>query len=122
MPTENSDVSEIFVLDDDRDTRDALRLILTPPAYQVTCFNDEIALLNAVRKQAAACVLLDLVLPGRSGLEIMEELSGYQIPVIMISGHGDIPIAVKAIQLGALDFIEKPFQAKDVVRRMEVAL
>ena len=121
-PAESLENSQIFVLDDDRVAREALRLILGNAGCHVTCFGDERALLQSVRHHQPTCILLDLHLPGRSGLEILEDLARYHIPVIMISGHGDIPTAVKAIKGGALDFIQKPFLGEELVRQIENAL
>ncbi|MEO8320769.1 MAG: response regulator [Bradyrhizobium sp.] len=115
---------EIFVVEDDPAVRRTLSIILTSAGYEVVCFLDGDALIAAARKRYPLCILLDLYLPGKSGLEILKELSSehYPAPVIMISGQGTIDIAMQAIKEGALDFIEKPFRPEQLVSRIEVAL
>lgn len=114
--------NEIFVLDDDANVRTMLRIVLGKAGYDVLCFADETALFKVVRERLPACILLDIVLPERSGLEILDNLTEFSVPVIMISGHGDIPMAVEAIKRGAQDFIEKPFAGRGIVERLEAVL
>lgn len=106
---------DIFILDDEEDIRNALCTILDSSGYNGVCFADEISLLEAIRQRCPAAVLLDVDLPGRSGLDILKDLAAYTIPVIMISGHGDIPMAVTAMRDGAHDFIQKPFKRGDIL-------
>jgi FixJ family two-component response regulator len=122
IATEKSDEKEIFVVDDDRSVRDALRIILEKAGYRVTCFADEAAFLILMRQRNPACILLDVNLPGRSGLEVLNDLASYPAPVIMISGHGNIPMAVKAIKSGAHDFIQKPIRSEELINRLETIL
>jgi two-component system response regulator FixJ len=111
---------EIFVIDDDVTARDALTLILSPKGYEVSAFADEHSFLAAASLRCPACILLDLGMQARSGLDILKELTAqrYDVPIIMISGQGSIPTAVDAIRAGAFDFIEKPFNADAVVSRV----
>ncbi len=115
---------EIHIVDDDPAVRDALSVVLTLEGYHVTCFAEGHAFLAAVRNRAPACIILDVHMPGRSGLDILKELNAkhYPVPVFIISGQGDIPMAVEAIKHGALDFIEKPFDAETVVTRVREAI
>ena len=110
---------EIFVVDDDPAVRDTLSMVLTAGGYQVICFADGAALLAIARTRTPACILLDVHIPGKSGLDILKELHGedYPAPIFMISGQGDIAMAVSAIKNGALDFIEKPFRGSEIVAR-----
>src|SRR5262249_7158139 len=112
--------NEIFVVDDDPAVRDALSVVLTLEGYRVTGFGDGGSFLAAARAGTPACIILDVHMPGRSGLDILKELNAehYPAPVFIISGQGDIPMAVEAIRHGALDFIEKPFDADTVVTRI----
>src|SRR6201984_3117598 len=115
---------EIFVVDDDAAVRETLTVVLTSGGYDVTCFADGAALLPVARGRTPAAVLLDVHIPGKSGLDILKELQGedYPAPIFMISGQGDIAMAVSAIKNGALDFIEKPFRGSELVTRLEEAI
>jgi FixJ family two-component response regulator len=92
--------------------------------HPVVCFADGAALLAVARNRTPACILLDVNIPGRSGLDILKELRGeeYPAPIFMISGQGDIATAVSAIKNGALDFIEKPFRGAEIIARLDEAI
>jgi FixJ family two-component response regulator len=125
MPTTAAlGANEVFVVDDDPAVRDALATVLTIEGFHVTGFGDGGAFLVAARSRTPACILLDVHMPGRSGLDILKELNAqhYAAPIFIISGQGDIPMAVEAIKNGALDFIEKPFDAETVVSRVREAI
>jgi FixJ family two-component response regulator len=115
---------EIFVVDDDAAVRDTLSMVLSAAGYEVICFADGAALLSVARNRTPAAILLDVHIPGKSGLDILKELQGedYPAPIFMISGQGDIAMAVSAIKSGALDFIEKPFRGSELVTRLEEAI
>jgi FixJ family two-component response regulator len=115
---------EIHIIDDDPAVRDALSVVLTLEGYHVNGFADGHSFLAAVRNRQPACIILDVHMPGRSGLDILKELNAknYPAPVFIISGQGDIPMAVEAIKNGAFDFIEKPFDAETVVTRVREAI
>jgi FixJ family two-component response regulator len=115
---------EIFVVDDDPAVRETLSMVLSVGGYQVICFADGAALLAVARTRTPACILLDVHIPGKSGLDILKELRGedYPAPIFMISGQGDISMAVSAIKHGALDFIEKPFRGSEIVARLDEAI
>jgi FixJ family two-component response regulator len=115
---------EIFVVDDDPAVRDTLSMVLSAGGYQVICFADGAALLAVARTRTPSCILLDVHIPGKSGLDILKELHGedYPAPIFMISGQGDITMAVNAIKSGALDFIEKPFRGSEIVARLDEAI
>ena len=110
---------EIFVVDDDPAVRETLSMVLSGAGYQVICFADGAALLAVARGRTPACILLDVNIPGASGHDVLKELRGedYPAPIFMISGQGDIAMAVSAIKNGALDFIEKPFRGNEIVAR-----
>lgn len=103
---------EIFVVDDDPAIREMLSLVLGAAGYDVICFADGAALLSVARTRSPICMLLDVHIPGQSGIDILKELRAqdYPAPIFIISGSGDIAMAVDAIRSGALDFIEKPFR------------
>jgi two-component system, LuxR family, response regulator FixJ len=121
---EDAKMSQGFSQDDDPQVRDALSVVFSLEGYQVTSFGDGQALLNATRSRVPACIILDVQMPGRSGLDILKELNAQDCaaPIFIISGQGDIPMAVDAIKNGALDFIEKPFNAETVVSRVREAI
>jgi len=110
---------EIFILDDDADVRETLCTILESGGYNPVCFADETSLLESIRRRCPAGVLLDVNLPGRSGLEILKDLAVYHLPVLMISGQGDVATVVTAIRDGAIDFLQKPFKSKEVLDRLD---
>jgi FixJ family two-component response regulator len=115
---------EIFVVDDDPAVRDTLSMVLSAGGYEVICFADGAALLAVARGRTPSAILLDVHIPGKSGLDILRELHGedYPAPIFMISGQGDITMAVSAIKNGALDFIEKPFRGSEIVARLDEAI
>lgn len=115
--------NEIFILEDDLTMRALLKASLERASYQVLFFADGDALLAHARQATPACVLLDLCLPGKSGIEVLTTLcdQGCSAPILMISGQGNIPTAVRALRLGAADFIEKPFRPGDLLARIEAA-
>jgi FixJ family two-component response regulator len=115
---------EIFVVDDDPAIRETLSVVLSAGGYEVICFADGAALLAVARSRTPSCILLDVNIPGKSGLDILKELRGedYPAPIFMISGQGDIAMAVSAIKNGALDFIEKPFRGGEIVARLNEAI
>src|ERR1700760_3132278 len=121
---EQSSRGEIFVVDDDPAVRDTLSMVLKAAGYEVICFADGAALLSVARNRTPAAILLDVNIPGKSGLDILRELHGedYPAPIFMISGQGDIAMAVSAIKNGAIDFIEKPFRGNDIVTRVKEAV
>ncbi len=128
MPQANEQTNEyrgeIFVVDDDTAIRDLFAMLFGNHGYKVVSFVDGDGLLAAMRSNSPACILLDVYIPGKSGLEILKELSvrNCPAPVLIISGKGDIAMAVEAIKSGAFDFIEKPFRGSDVVARVKAAI
>src|SRR5215470_2488694 len=117
-------IGEVFVVDDDPAVRTTLSTVFARAGYQVTCFADGAALVAAARIGTPLCIILDVHIPGKSGLDILKQLNAqdYPVPIFMMSGQGDIAMAVDAIKNGALDFIEKPFRGSDVLGRIESAL
>ena len=115
---------EIFVVDDDPAVRDTLSLVFSHAGYTVVCFAEGGALLAAARTRTPLCIILDVHIPGKSGLDILKQLNAqdYPAPIFMMSGQGDIAMAVEAIKNGALDFIEKPFRGSAVVERIAESL
>ncbi|MFZ9734297.1 MAG: response regulator transcription factor [Burkholderiaceae bacterium] len=103
----------VYVVDDDEAVRDSLRWLLEGNGFRVICFDSAerfIANLTAIQSQRA-CLILDVRMPGMTGTELHEELidRGVQVPLIFITGHGNVPMAVDSMKKGAVDFLEKPF-------------
>ncbi|MGL4636013.1 MAG: response regulator transcription factor [Beijerinckiaceae bacterium] len=115
---------EIFVVDDDPAIRDALSIALRAEGYVVQSFSDATALFEVVRMRAPGVIVLDVMLPDQSGLDVLKTLraEGHPAPVLMITGHGDIPMAVEAIKFGAYDFIQKPFSVEIILDQLKAAL
>ena len=114
----------IWVVDDEPDVLDALTMLLRSGDYSVVPCRGGRELLDRLDEEATGCVLLDLRMPGMGGFEVQRELArrGSRLPVVFLSGHGDIPIAVRAIRAGALDFLEKPVHDTRLFAVVERAL
>ena len=115
---------EIFIVDDDATVRDSLSTLFALEGYRVTTFMDGTSFVSAARTRPIACVLLDIYIPGKSGLDILKDLdaNSYAAPILIMSAHGNIPIAVEAIKSGAFDFIEKRQDAEAIVDRVRDAI
>lgn len=106
----SSDDAMVFVVDDDSRLRNALSSLLASAGFGVSCFASATAFLQSDKPDVPACLVLDLQLPGLSGLELQRELVGTAAPpIVFISGHGDVPSSVKAMKAGAVEFLAKPF-------------
>lgn len=114
----------VFVVDDDAAMRDALAQLLETASLRVETHADGRAFLAAYEADRPGCLLLDMAMPGMTGLEVQATLNarGLAIPIIFLSGHGDIPMAVRAVQAGAVDFLEKPIQGAALLQRVQRAL
>ncbi len=114
----------VHVVDDDDALRDAMGSLLRVAGFNVRLFADANALLGAVNALTEGCLVLDVRMPGMNGLELQHALKGRGIhmPVIILTGHGDVPMAVAALKAGALDFMEKPFDHLVLIGRVGDAL
>jgi FixJ family two-component response regulator len=114
----------IFVVDDDASVRDAISNLLESVGLRGETFASADEFLNAPRPEAPSCLILDVKLPGRNGLEVQEELEaiGIRIPIVFITAHGDVPMTSRAMKAGAVDFLAKPFQKKDLLDAVRQAL
>ena len=115
---------EVFIVDDDPAVRETLSLLFTNAGYSVVRFAEGAAFLRAVKERNPVCIILDVHIPGKTGIDLLKELNAqdYPAPIFIMSGQGDIAMAVDAIKNGALDFIEKPFRGSDVVKRVREAI
>jgi FixJ family two-component response regulator len=116
--------STVFVIDDDEAVRNSLRLLLKSIGLPVRACTSAQDFLPTYDAHQPGCLVLDIRMPGMSGLELQQQLNlrGATIPVVFISGHGDIPMAVEAMQHGAFDFLQKPFRDQDLIDRVQRAL
>jgi RNA polymerase sigma factor (sigma-70 family) len=118
------DNGTICIIDDDEAVRESLRILFFTSGYQTILFESADHYLQADEKPSCDVFLLDLRMPGTDGMELHEQLIdvGSRVPVIFITGHGDIPLAVSAIQRGAADFLTKPFEEGELLEKIESAV
>lgn len=114
----------VFVVDDDPAMRDSLGFLIGSVGKRVETFDSAESFLSAYDHARPGCIVLDVRMPGLSGLELMEKLQSDSLapPVILVTGHGDIPMSVRALKAGAFDFIEKPFSDQVLLERIQQAL
>ena len=114
----------IFIVDDDEQVRDALTLLMESVGLRVESFSSAQEYLAAFDSSKAGCLILDIRMPGMSGLDLQARLVAEKIhpPIIIITGHGDVPMAVKAVSAGAIDFIEKPFNNQSMLDNVHKAI
>jgi len=114
----------VFVIDDDASVRTALSSLIRSVGLRVEVFSSASEFLTARPAEVQSCLILDVRLPGLSGLDFQRELASANnvIPIIFITGHGDIPMSVKAMKAGAVEFLTKPFRDQDLLDAIQVAL
>ncbi len=114
----------VFVVDDDQSLREALGQLLRSVGLQVRLFSSAFELLGSELPDVTSCVVLDIRLPGLSGLDLQTELARnrIRIPLVFITGYGDIPMSVRAMKLGAIDFLTKPFRDQELLDAVSQAL
>jgi len=117
-------IDEVFIVDDDYDMREALSAIFRQEGYRTAAFADGRSFVRQARGQAPACVLLDLCMPGMSGLEVLKELDArnYPAPILMVSAQEDVLNVVQAMRHGAFDYLEKRLDAEAIVTRVVEAI
>src|SRR5258707_3911530 len=114
----------VFIVDDDAAVRKSLRWLIESVSLQVETFGTAQEFLEASDAQRPGCLVVDVRLQGLSGLELQDQLiaRGVRLPTIVITGHGDVPMAVRAFKAGAIDFIEKPFSDQQLLDRIQQAI
>jgi two-component system response regulator FixJ len=114
----------VFIVDDDEAVRASLKLLLKTFGLPAEVFASAQEFLAAFDPARGGCLVLDIRMPGMSGLDLQEELNarGAMLPIIFVTGHGDVPMAVEAMQRGAMDFLQKPFRDRDLIDRIKKAL
>lgn len=116
--------AKVFVVDDDDAARDAVQELAESVGLDVQTFTSAAEFLDVYDSQCCGCVLLDVRMPGMSGLQLQEELlrRGSHLPIIFLSGHGDIPMVVETLKKGAIDFVEKPFGGQILLDKIHEAM
>lgn len=119
-----SSSAQVFIVDDDQAVRNSLRLLFKTVNLESATFESGDAFLHDYDSDWQGCIVLDIRMPGTSGLEVQKILQerGNTLPIIFITGHGDVPMAVEAMQQGAFDFVQKPFRDQELVDRVTQAL
>ena len=114
----------VYIVDDDEAVRSSLRFLIHSVGLQAQVFVSAKDFLTTHDPRLPGCLLLDVRMPGMSGLDLQQELNrrGATIPVVFITGHGDVPMAVEAMQQGAFDFLQKPFRDQDLLDRVQRAM
>jgi len=117
-------VPTVFVVDDDTSVRTALKRLIQSVGFQVETFDSAQAFLEHGSHDGPACLILDVRMPGMSGIELQQKLTrvGLGMPIVFITGHGNIPMSVKAMKAGAVDFIEKPFEDQKLIDAINLAI
>ena len=118
---------KVYVIDDDPAMRDSLDFLLGSAGFSVRLFDSAQIFLNELPKLEPGCIVTDIRMPGIDGMELLRKLNAAsgaarKLPVIVMTGHGDVPLAVEAMKLGALDFLEKPFEDDRLIGMIESAL
>ena len=114
----------VYVIDDDAAMRDSLNFLLDSAGFAVTLFDDALTFLEALPGLDFGCVVSDVRMPGLDGIELLKRMKAQQspFPIVIMTGHGDVPLAVEAMKLGAVDFLEKPFDDDRLTAMIESAI
>lgn len=120
----NAQPATVFVVDDDPGVQQALKMLFRSVGHRIEVFATAQEFLDAYDEQWSGCIVLDIYMPGMSGLELQQRLNERHsiLPIVFMTGHGDVPMAVEAMQAGAVDFIQKPFHDEDMLDRVSQAI
>jgi len=120
----DSDAPLIYIVDDEPDVRLAVSLLMQSIGLETQCFANAREFWDALDPQQPGCIVLDVRMPGMSGIELQAQLTTlpYHPPIIMVSGHGEVPTVVRAMKSGALDFLQKPYSDQDLIDRVHRAI
>jgi two-component system, LuxR family, response regulator FixJ len=116
--------TKVYVIDDDEAMRDSLQFLLDSSGFDVTLFENAQRFLDALPELVFGCVVSDVRMPGIDGIELLKQMKAAHssFPILIMTGHGDIPLAVEAMKLGAIDFLEKPFEDERLITMIETAI
>lgn len=120
--TDNDSI--VYIVDDDPSVRDSLTWLIESVGHPVRCFASPVEFLRDCRDDVPGCLILDVRMPEISGLDLQEQLRtrGFRLPIIIVTGHADVPMAIRALKAGAFDFIEKPFNDQLLIERIQQAI
>jgi two-component system, LuxR family, response regulator FixJ len=115
---------KVYVIDDDAAMRDSLNFLLEAAGFDVTMFDTATKFLNVLPRLDFGCVVSDVRMPGIDGIELLKRMKALtsRFPIVIITGHGDVPLAVEAMKLGAVDFLEKPFEDDRLIAMIDAAI
>jgi len=115
---------KVYVIDDDAAMRDSLNFLLEAAGFEVTMFDTATKFLNVLPRLDFGCVVSDVRMPGIDGIELLKRMKALtsRFPIVIITGHGDVPLAVEAMKLGAVDFLEKPFEDDRLIAMIDTAI
>ena len=118
------DKGKVYVIDDDEAMRDSLNFLLDAAGFKVTLFETALSFLEALPGLDFGCVVSDVRMPGLDGIELLKRMKAGNstFPIVIMTGHGDVPLAVEAMKLGAVDFLEKPFDDDRLIGMIEAAI
>ena len=118
------DKGKVYVIDDDEAMRDSLNFLLDAAGFKVTLFETALSFLEALPGLDFGCVVSDIRMPGLDGIELLKRMKAGNstFPIVIMTGHGDVPLAVEAMKLGAVDFLEKPFDDDRLIGMIEAAI
>lgn len=119
-----SDTADVFIVDDDPDVRDFVKLLLEAAGFRAEAFDSAKAFLASDAVKRRGCVVADIRMPDMDGLELQEELARRHLPlpIIIVTGHGDVPLAVRAMKAGAIEFLEKPYNERALIESVRRGL
>jgi len=120
----SSERAIVHVIDDDEALRDSLTFLLRAADIEVMSYSSAAAFLDALPLKGLTCIITDVRMPGLTGIDLLRRVKelGIEVPVIVITGHGDVPLAVEAMRFGAIDFLEKPFDDEILLQSVQAAL
>jgi two-component system, LuxR family, response regulator FixJ len=119
-----AETAKVYVIDDDEAMRDSLNFLLDSSGFEVTLFESAQNFLDALPGLAFGCIVSDVRMPGIDGIELLKRMKAVHssLPILVMTGHGDVPLAVEAMKLGAIDFLEKPFEDERLIAMIEGAI
>lgn len=118
------DTTCVYIIEDDDAVRDSLQMVLESIGHETQAFASADSFLSAYNQDMAGCIVLDIRMPGMNGMELQRKLNEFNsiLPIIVVTGHGDVPMAVEAMQQGAIDFIQKPYREQELLDRINKAM
>ncbi|MEH6552132.1 MAG: response regulator [Pseudomonadales bacterium] len=117
-------LAQVYIVDDDEAVRESLALLLDSVGQASQCYESAGHFLDAYSNEMAGCIVLDIRMPSMNGMELQRKLNEINsiLPIIFVTGHGDVPMAVEAMQHGAVDFIQKPYREQDLLDKINIAI